>query len=165
MGRRSGGRKLPFFASNASTSSSTKRTRSARRLPSLTRPRASSSPSPASPSPPPPSASHPAPPSPPLAVSPAGAGKVGKKKAGARLWMRLDRWGVSETLHLDKGSIIRRAGLPPRDLRILGPVFSDSSSILGELDHAPISIDCCLGGRFCCDNTQCLIVQLERRRW
>uniref|UniRef100_A0A0E0MAB9 Magnesium transporter n=1 Tax=Oryza punctata TaxID=4537 RepID=A0A0E0MAB9_ORYPU len=141
MGRRSGGRKLPFFASNASTSSSTKRTRSARRLPSLTRPRSSSSPSPASPSTPPPSASHPAPPSPPVAVSPTGAGKVGKKKAGARLWMRLDRWGVSETLHLDKGSIIRRAGLPPRDLRILGPVFSDSSSILAREKAMVINLE------------------------
>jgi magnesium transporter len=62
-------------------------------------------------------------------------GKVTKKKAGARLWMRLDRWGTSEVVELDKASIIRRAGLPPRDLRILGPVFSRSSSILGE--HTP----------------------------
>jgi len=60
------------------------------------------------------------------------SGKVGKKKGGARLWMRLDRWGTSEIVELDKASIIRRAGLPPRDLRILGPVFSHSSSILGE---------------------------------
>ncbi|KAF0928574.1 hypothetical protein E2562_006020 [Oryza meyeriana var. granulata] len=147
MGRRSGGRKLPFFASNASTSPSTKRTCSARRLPSLPKLRASSPPSPVSPSPPPPAASHPAPPSPsPLAVSPAaaaggGSGKVGKKKAGARLWMRLDRWGVSETLHLDKGSIIRRAGLPPRDLRILGPVFSDSSSILAREKAMVINLE------------------------
>jgi magnesium transporter len=46
--------------------------------------------------------------------------------------MRLDRWGSSEIVELDKATIIRRAGLPPRDLRILGPVFSHSSSILGE---------------------------------
>uniref|UniRef100_J3N4L1 Magnesium transporter n=1 Tax=Oryza brachyantha TaxID=4533 RepID=J3N4L1_ORYBR len=147
MGRRSGGRKLPFFASNASTSSSTKRTRSARRLPSLPKPRASGPTSPASPSAPQPAGSHPAPPSPTLAVSPSvaggggGAGKGGKKKAGARLWMRLDRWGVSETLHLDKGSIIRRAGLPPRDLRILGPVFSDSSSILAREKAMVINLE------------------------
>ena len=60
------------------------------------------------------------------------SGKVAKKKAGARLWMRLDRWGSSEILELDKASIIHRAGVPPRDLRILGPIFSHSSSILGE---------------------------------
>jgi magnesium transporter len=57
---------------------------------------------------------------------------VGKKKAGARLWMRLDRWGSSEIVELDKASVIRRAGVPPRDLRILGPVFSHSSNILGD---------------------------------
>lgn len=60
------------------------------------------------------------------------SGKVGKKKAGARLWMRLDRWGASEILELDKASIIRRVGVPPRDLRILGPVFSHSSNILAR---------------------------------
>jgi magnesium transporter len=53
--------------------------------------------------------------------------------------MRLDRWGTSEVVELDKASIIRRAGLPPRDLRILGPVFSRSSSILGEHTRPPPS--------------------------
>ncbi|KAL5232118.1 hypothetical protein ABZP36_030894 [Zizania latifolia] len=147
MGRRSGGRKLPFFASNTSSSSSSKRTRSARRLPSLPKLRSPTppSPSPASPSTPPPATSHPSPLPPPLEVAPAaaggGSGKVGKKKAGARLWMRFDRWGVSETVHLDKGSIIRRAGLPPRDLRILGPVFSESSNILAREKAMVINLE------------------------
>ncbi|XP_061998458.1 magnesium transporter MRS2-4 [Rosa rugosa] len=57
-----------------------------------------------------------------------------KKKAGggARLWMRFDRCGGSELVECDKNAIIRRAAIPPRDLRILGPVFSHSSSILAR---------------------------------
>lgn len=65
-----------------------------------------------------------------------GGGSVvkGKKKAGgARLWMRFDRFGASELVECDKNAIIKRAAIPARDLRILGPVFSHSSSILGNL--------------------------------
>ncbi|XP_070682265.1 magnesium transporter MRS2-4-like isoform X1 [Malus domestica] len=62
-----------------------------------------------------------------------GGGVKGKKKAGgARLWMRFDRFGVSELVECDKNAIIRRAAIPARDLRILGPVFSQSSSILAR---------------------------------
>ena len=59
---------------------------------------------------------------------------VGKKKAGgaARLWMRFDRTGQSELIECDKSVIIKRVSIPARDLRILGPVFSHSSSILGK---------------------------------
>ncbi|GLT42732.1 hypothetical protein SLA2020_167180 [Shorea laevis] len=57
----------------------------------------------------------------------------GKKKAGgARLWMRFDRVGKSEVVELDKNTIIRLAGIPARDLRILGPLFSQSSNILAR---------------------------------
>ncbi|XP_022136744.1 magnesium transporter MRS2-4 [Momordica charantia] len=59
-------------------------------------------------------------------------GKVKKKAGGARLWMRLDRWGQSELVEWDKSAIIRRAAIPARDLRILGPVFSHSSNILAR---------------------------------
>ncbi|XP_062205071.1 putative magnesium transporter MRS2-G [Phragmites australis] len=145
MGRRSGGRKLPFFGSSSS-SSSTKRSRSARRLPSLPKPRAAAAP-PASPSPAPAEGktSQPLPPLAPAAAAAGGgwvvSGKVGKKKAGARLWMRLDRWGASEIVELDKASIIRRAGVPPRDLRILGPVFSHSSNILAREKAMVINLE------------------------
>lgn len=65
-----------------------------------------------------------------------GTGKalVGKKKAGgaARLWMRFDRTGQSELIECDKSVIIKRVSIPARDLRILGPIFSHSSSILGN---------------------------------
>lgn len=67
------------------------------------------------------------------AATPGGCAKGAKKKAGARLWMRFDRTGQSEVLECDKSVIIKRAGIPARDLRILGPVFSQSSNILGEL--------------------------------
>lgn len=62
-----------------------------------------------------------------------GPGK-GKKKAGgaARLWMRFDRLGNSELVECDKSAIIKRVSIPARDLRILGPVFSHSSNILGN---------------------------------
>ncbi|CAN6284052.1 unnamed protein product [Urochloa humidicola] len=152
MGKRSGGRKLPFFTRSSSSSSSSKRNRSARRLPSLPKQDNAArallaSPSGASPSATPPTAAagqSPQPPPPLSAAAAAGgavSGKVGKKKAGARLWMRLDRWGNSEIVELDKASIIRRAGLPPRDLRILGPVFSHSSSILAREKAMVINLE------------------------
>lgn len=55
-----------------------------------------------------------------------------KKKAGSRLWMLFDRLGKSEVTELDKSAIIRRACIPARDLRILGPIFSHSSSIIAR---------------------------------
>ncbi|EHA8588888.1 putative Magnesium transporter MRS2-4 [Cocos nucifera] len=46
--------------------------------------------------------------------------------------MRFDREGQSEILECDKNAIIKRAAIPARDLRILGPVFSHSSNILAR---------------------------------
>ncbi|KAB2621218.1 magnesium transporter MRS2-4-like [Pyrus ussuriensis x Pyrus communis] len=67
------------------------------------------------------------------AVVAGGGGVKGKKKAGgARFGMRFDRFGGSELVECDKNAIIRRAAIPARDLRILGPVFSHSSSILAR---------------------------------
>ncbi|TXG47784.1 hypothetical protein EZV62_027078 [Acer yangbiense] len=59
-------------------------------------------------------------------------GKEKKKAGGARLWMRFDLTGRSELVECDKSTIIERAGIPARDLRILGPVFSHSSNILAR---------------------------------
>lgn len=68
-------------------------------------------------------------------VATAGTSKVVKKKVGgARLWMRFDKQGQSELIEWDKSAIIKRAGIPARDLRILGPIFSHSSSILGNIN-------------------------------
>ncbi|XP_074312536.1 magnesium transporter MRS2-4 [Silene latifolia] len=78
-----------------------------------------------------------APPTPPqeaaIEVVPMASTKV-KKKMGAalRLWMKFDKSGQSELIEWDKTTIIKRVGIPPRDLRILGPIFSQSSSILAR---------------------------------
>ena len=71
----------------------------------------------------------------------AGSKAAGKKKAGgaARLWMRFDMAGQSELIECDKSVIIKRVSIPARDLRILGPIFSHSSSILGTLPLSSLS--------------------------
>lgn len=46
--------------------------------------------------------------------------------------MRFDRTGLSEIVECDRNSIIQRYSIPPRDLRILGPIFSHSSNILAR---------------------------------
>ncbi|GER45932.1 magnesium transporter MRS2 [Striga asiatica] len=57
---------------------------------------------------------------------------VKKKAGGSRLWMTMDRLGQSELMECDKNFIIKRVSIPARDLRILGPIFSHSSSILAR---------------------------------
>ncbi|XP_021736876.1 magnesium transporter MRS2-4-like [Chenopodium quinoa] len=66
------------------------------------------------------------------AVVVASSSKVKKKMGGSRLWMKFDKFGESELFEWDKSSIIKRVGIPARDLRILGPVFSQSSNILAR---------------------------------
>ncbi|XP_038992406.1 magnesium transporter MRS2-4-like [Hibiscus syriacus] len=109
------------------------------RRPSIRRRRPKSTTSPQSPPPPPTieaasSSSHPHPSTDNLiGGGGVGAPGKGKKKAyGARLWMRFDTSGVSELVEFDKSMIIKRASIPARDLRILGPVFSHSSTILAR---------------------------------
>jgi hypothetical protein len=58
--------------------------------------------------------------------------KKKKKKPEGRLWMRLQSDGASELLELDRSTLTKLVSIPARDLRILGPVFSQSSSILGN---------------------------------
>lgn len=78
---------------------------------------------------------------PPTPITPAAVVGKGKKKAiGARLWMRFDRTGAMEVVECDKSTIIKRASVPARDLRILGPVFSHSSNILGNILDLPLYI-------------------------
>ncbi|GAQ88101.1 Magnesium transporters: CorA family [Klebsormidium nitens] len=55
-----------------------------------------------------------------------------KKKPGCRMWLRFDIYGNTEVLEVDKYAIMRRASIPARDLRILGPLMSNSSTILGR---------------------------------
>ncbi|KAL2906345.1 Magnesium transporter MRS2-4 [Bienertia sinuspersici] len=65
-------------------------------------------------------------------TTPSTAMKGKKKMGGARLWIKFDKYGESELIEWDKSSIIKRVGIPARDLRILGPVFSHSSRILAR---------------------------------
>ncbi|XP_043714915.1 magnesium transporter MRS2-4-like [Telopea speciosissima] len=67
--------------------------------------------------------------------------KVKKKVGGVRLWMRFDHFGQSELLELDKSAIIQRVSIPPRDLRILGPVLSQSSNILTREKATVLNLD------------------------
>ncbi|KAH7279538.1 hypothetical protein KP509_37G023500 [Ceratopteris richardii] len=55
-----------------------------------------------------------------------------KKKPDTRLWMRLLSEGDSELLELDRHTLTQLVSIPARDLRILGPVFSQSSAILAR---------------------------------
>ncbi|XP_039130982.1 magnesium transporter MRS2-3 isoform X2 [Dioscorea cayenensis subsp. rotundata] len=60
-----------------------------------------------------------------------------RKKAGfaVRTWMAVDSSGQAQLLEAGKHAIMNRTGLPPRDLRILDPLLSYPSTILGR-DHA-----------------------------
>lgn len=55
-----------------------------------------------------------------------------KKMMGSWTWMRFDANGNSELLEFDKNALLQRVSIPARDLRILGPIFSPSSHILGK---------------------------------
>ncbi|TVU48453.1 hypothetical protein EJB05_08091, partial [Eragrostis curvula] len=119
MGRRTGGssRKPPPFLSPSSSfsSSSTKRSRSVRRFASLPKPPA-------------------APPAPPFIAR-------RKKKAPARLWMRLDRRGECEIFMCDKAFVAERSGVHTRDLRAVGPLLSRHPSILAREKAMVINLE------------------------
>ncbi|KAJ4951098.1 hypothetical protein NE237_027930 [Protea cynaroides] len=58
--------------------------------------------------------------------------------------MRFDRFGQGEPLECNRNPIIKEASIPTRDLRILGPVSSQSSNILGDqqLDCRDFKVSC-----------------------
>lgn len=58
-----------------------------------------------------------------------------KKAAASRQWMLLDSKGESMVLEVDKYAIMHRVGIHARDLRILDPLLSYPSTILGR-EHA-----------------------------
>ncbi|KAK8564294.1 hypothetical protein V6N13_005474 [Hibiscus sabdariffa] len=102
------------------------------RRPSIRRRRSKSTISPQSPPPHIVAASSSSPPPPSTGAVGKGKGKGKKKAGGARLWMRFDTSGVSELVEYEKSTIIKRASIPARDFRILGPLFSHSSTILAR---------------------------------
>ncbi|XP_057962699.1 magnesium transporter MRS2-5 isoform X2 [Malania oleifera] len=63
-----------------------------------------------------------------------GSGFQGPKKRGhgSRSWIKIDQNGNSNTLELDKATLMRRCSLPARDLRLLDPLFIYPSTILGR---------------------------------
>ncbi|MFS7920413.1 putative magnesium transporter MRS2 [Helianthus anomalus] len=60
-----------------------------------------------------------------------GAG-VRKKTTGIRQWLLVDCTGQGQLVEAGKHSVMRRTGLPARDLRILDPILSYPSTVLGR---------------------------------
>ncbi|MCO5600480.1 hypothetical protein L7F22_054593 [Adiantum nelumboides] len=55
-----------------------------------------------------------------------------KRGLSVRHWIRIDKFGNSQVLEVDKMTVMRRCQLPPRDLRLLDPLFLYPSTILGR---------------------------------
>ncbi|XP_059647896.1 magnesium transporter MRS2-3 [Cornus florida] len=55
-----------------------------------------------------------------------------KKATGVRPWLLLDATGQAQVVEAGKHAIMRRTGLPARDLRILDPLLSYPSTVLGR---------------------------------
>ncbi|KAG8376788.1 hypothetical protein BUALT_Bualt09G0100400 [Buddleja alternifolia] len=65
-------------------------------------------------------------------LRPAPGGVLRKKAAGVRPWLLLDATGGVQVVEVGKHAIMRRTGLPARDLRILDPLLSYPSTVLGR---------------------------------
>ncbi|XP_020234654.1 magnesium transporter MRS2-3 [Cajanus cajan] len=57
---------------------------------------------------------------------------IRKKGSGVRSWLVVEGRGESEVVEAGKHAIMRRTGLPARDLRILDPLLSYPSTLLGR---------------------------------
>lgn len=71
---------------------------------------------------------------------PLGAG-TRKKGTGVRQWLLLDSTGGAQVVEAGKHAIMRRTGLPARDLRILDPMLSYPSTILGREKAIVINLE------------------------
>lgn len=63
---------------------------------------------------------------------PLAGGGHRKKGTGVRAWMLVDSTGQAQVIEAGKHAIMRRTGLPARDLRILDPLLSYPSTVLGR---------------------------------
>lgn len=72
-----------------------------------------------------------------------GLGASGLKKRGqsSRSWIEIDSAGNSRVVALDKTTLMKRCGLPSRDLRLLDPVFVYPSTILGRGSAIVVSLE------------------------
>ncbi|CAN4112082.1 unnamed protein product [Withania somnifera] len=69
-----------------------------------------------------------------------GAG-LRKKATGVRSWLLLDSTGQTQVVEAGKHAIMRRTGLPARDLRILDPLLSYPSTVLGRERAVVINLE------------------------
>lgn len=66
------------------------------------------------------------------AAAAAAAGAGGKKRGASRSWILFDAAGEERVLDADKYAIMHRVDINARDLRILDPLLSYPSTILGR---------------------------------
>ncbi|KAF9620089.1 hypothetical protein IFM89_010739 [Coptis chinensis] len=74
----------------------------------------------------------------PVRTTPSG---IRKKGAGVREWLLLDSAGQAQVVEVGKHSIMHRTGLPGRDLRILDPILSYPSTVLGREKAIVINLE------------------------
>ncbi|KAJ0113348.1 hypothetical protein Patl1_03235 [Pistacia atlantica] len=105
-------------------------------------------------------------------MAPVDQAALKKKTAVSRSWILLDQKGQSTILDVDKYVIMRRVQIHARDLRILDPMLSYPSTILGRdkvivlnLEHikAIITSEEVLLGDPLDDNVIPIVEQLQRR--
>uniref|UniRef100_A0A7N0TSJ5 Magnesium transporter n=1 Tax=Kalanchoe fedtschenkoi TaxID=63787 RepID=A0A7N0TSJ5_KALFE len=64
-----------------------------------------------------------------------------KSRHGSRSWIRIYQDGSSDTLELDKATLMKHCSLPARDLRLLDPMFIYPSTILGREKAIVVSLE------------------------
>eukprot|EP01018_Ginkgo_biloba_P039988 Gb_09611 [translate_table: standard] len=64
-----------------------------------------------------------------------------KKGIGIRAWLLIDGHGGSQVMEAGKYAIMRRTGLPARDLRIVDPLLYSPSTILGRERAIVINVE------------------------
>ncbi|PQP96763.1 hypothetical protein Pyn_08112 [Prunus yedoensis var. nudiflora] len=85
-----------------------------------------------------------------------------KKTAALRSWISLDQDGEGTVLDLDKYAIIRRVQIHARDLRLLDPLLSYPSTILGREKVIVLNLEVLLRDPFD-DNVLPIVEELQRR--
>ncbi|KAG0480802.1 hypothetical protein HPP92_011366 [Vanilla planifolia] len=70
-----------------------------------------------------------------------GASVMMKRSFHSRSWIQIDRNGESQMVAFDKVTLMKRCGLPARDLRLLDPLFVYPSTILGREKAIVVSLE------------------------